>query len=354
MSDKIKRKLTRHADGSETIETSFELTATRDVRDDVVTAIDAALERIGSGPVMHAMDPSRILPFSHGGPPVWSIGVVPVGDYTLLVTYGFSEILDPARTGVRHEYSFAVPAGTPTSPWADALLRHQCRYILAQGSDIRVDDCVPFNGVPITCIPFQPEHHAMMPATALVGIVCTPDPALPRIDTSHGTIEVRRLVGVDQLELDRIETWSTRGFLEELRARDPQLLSPLARPSWMSDPAFRGRVETRAAEEGSEIDAAQFDLAWTVSERGVEIALPQGRAADRLREAIYGRVGFGRRLAAFSRVRSPMIAFDPAAPEVEVFQDALVLGGGLDAPIIRALVGALEDGSPSLVIGGDA
>jgi hypothetical protein len=359
VSDKIKRKVTRNADGSETVETSFEVTATRPVRDDVVSAMDNALERVGSGELMHAMDPSRILPFSHGGPPVWSVGVIPVAGprpYQLLVTYGFSEILSPEadREGIRHEYSFAVPAGTPTLPWADALLRHQCRYVLSQGADIKVGDCVPFNGVPITRIPFQPEHHAMMPDTSLVGILCTPDPVLPRIETPHGMIEVRRLVGIDQLELDRVETWSASGFIEELRKCDPLLLSPLDRPSWMSDVAFLSAVEVRAAEEGSDMDSALFDVAWAMTDRGIEIALPaQGRAADRLREAICGRVGFGRRLAAFSR-SSPMIAFEPAGPQLEVFNDALVLGGDMDAPIIRAMLAALDAGQPRLVIGNDA
>jgi suppressor of fused-like protein len=354
MSDKIKRTVVTNPDGSQTVSTSFDLTATRPVNDDVVTAIDDALHAIGDGEVMHAMDPTRLLPFSHGGPPVWSVAMVPVGGprpYTLLVTYGFSEILspEPERAGIRHEYSLAVPAGVPLSPWADAFLRHQCRYVLNQGADIRVGDCVPFNGVPMTRIPFQPAHHAMMPNSSLVGIVCTPDPVVPAIETAHGTIEVRRLVGLDQLELDRVETWSVRGFVEELLRRDPLLLSPPERPSWMSDVAFRTAVEVRAAEDGSEMDAALFDLAWAHTDQGIEIELPAGRAADRLREAICGRVGFGRRLVAISR-SSPAIAFVPDAPPIQLSDDALIFGGDMTAPMIRTLLAALDAGQSQLLI----
>jgi hypothetical protein len=356
MSDKIKREVRMNPDGSRTESVSFQVTATRPVRDEVVTAIDDALGELGDGEVMHAMDPSRILPFSHGGPPVWSVGMVEIDGarpYTLLVTYGFSEILSPEeeRAGIRHEYSLAVPTGVPLSPWADALLRHQCRYVLNQGADIRVGDCVPFNGIPMTRIPFQPEHHAMLPNSSLVGILCTADPVLPTIETPHGTIEVRRLIGIDQLELDRVETWSVRGFVEELRERDPVLLSPPERPSWMADVGFRTAVEVRAADEGSEMDAALFDVAWTLTERAIEIDLPApGRARDRLREAICGRVGFGRRLVAISR-SSPALVFVPEAQGIELLDDALVLGGGMHAPMIQTLLAALDSGQSRLVIG---
>ena len=349
MSDKIRRDVTRNPDGSETVRTSFTVDAVRAVHDDSVVAIDAALGALG-GEVLHAMDPSRILPFSHGGPPVWSVGIVKLPAYTLLVTYGFSHEVspEPGRASVHHEYSLAVPHGTPLQPWADAFLRHQTRYILTQGADIRVNDCIPLNGIPMTRIPFQPQHHAGMPDSTLVGVLCTSDPVLPAIATPHGTIEVRRLVGIDALELDRVETWSARGFLEELRRRDPLLLSPLQRASWMADAQFRAVVDGRAAKEGSEIDSAMFERSWALTDQGVVIELPQGRGADRLRAAIFGRVGFGRRLGAFSR-RSPMIAFEPEGSGVEVLDRALVIRGNLDAPAVRGLLWALQAGDARVV-----
>jgi suppressor of fused-like protein len=327
----------------------------RPVRDDVVDAFDNALAALG-GEVMHAMDPRRILSFTSGGPPVWSVGMVNVGGpapYTLLLTYGFSHVLSPEdfREGVAHEYSLAVPAGVPLQPWADAFLRHQCRYILEQGQDIRLEDCIPLRGVPMTRVPFQPEHHAMMPDSTLVGILCAPDPVLGSIDTPHGEVEVRRLVGIDAVELDRVETWSVRGFLEEMSKLNPQLLSPIQRTSLMDYAPFRDQVEERARREGNSMDAAVFDFAWSVDGQGAAIDLPRDRAAiKRLHDGIVGRVAFGRRLGAFSK-RSPMIAFEPGEPAgVTPTDRALVLGGTIEAPAIRAILRALESQSPRVLL----
>jgi hypothetical protein len=350
--NKMKREIVSHSDGNQTVSTSFKVDVTRNVRTDVVEELDATLGQLG-GSVLHAVDPTRILPFSQGGPPVWSVGCIRTRGYTLLMTYGFSHIVSPddEREGVHHEYSLAVPDGVPISPWADAFLRHQCRYILSQGADIRVNDCIPLHGVPITRIPFQPVHHAELPDSALVGVVCAADPVLPTIATAYGTIEVRRLLGIDALELDRVETWSVSGFLGELRKRDPLLLSPISRTSWMEDPEFRAIVNQRASDEGSECDAAVFDIAWSVTDRGVVVELPGGRAADgvRLRDALLGRVGFGRRLGAFSRTAPNMIAFEPERPGVEVRGNILVVGGGLEAPPLQALLEALDAGQRRVV-----
>lgn len=348
--DAVKTSVQEHADGSRTVKTEFSLKGgdVRPVRDDVVTALDDALERAGGGAqVMHAMDPSRLLSFENGGPPIWSVGMVEVPGarpYTLLMTYGFSHILSPEkfREGLNHEYSFAVPKGEPLSPWADAFLRHQTRYVLTQGADIRPNDCVPFRGVPMTRIPFQPAHHAMMPDSSLVGMLCTPDPVLPRIATPHGEVEVRRLVCIDEGELNRAETWSPKGFLEELLKVDPLLLSPLERETWLDTPSFEEAVERRFAAEGSDVDAAVFELDWESSEPGVAtVFLPEALGdAQRLMWALQGRVGFGRKLAAIS-MRAPPVHFIPGLPMVIARDNGLMIGGDLkDGPagqVLRAI-----------------
>ncbi len=352
----IERSVKTNTDGSTTHTTSFEVPSeSRPVRTDVVTALDAALGALGSK-VMHAMDPTRMIPFELGGPPVWSVGIVDVAGprpYSLLVTYGFSHVLspEPMREGMNHEYSLAIPQGTPLSPWADALLRHQTRYILGQGADIRPNDCVPLRGVPMTRVPFQPQHHAMMPDSTLVGIMCTPDPVLPTVATPHGPIEVRRLFGVDVLELDRAETWSIEGFIDELKTVNPLFLSDIARRSFMADPAFAARLDARAAKEGSDVDGALFDFAWRPSATGVTLQLPEGRAATRFASAIAGRVGFGRRLAAFS-MKAPPLLFDPATPEgLKVTQQGVTIGGGKGSRVVEALTQALAAKRSSVELG---
>lgn len=350
--DAVKQTVTDHDDGSQTVKTEFVLEGEpRPVNDDVVAALDGALGRLG-GQVMHAMDPSRLLGFAHGGPPVWSIGVVDVPGprpYTLLVTYGFSHVLSPeeCREGLAHEYSFAVPAGTQFSPWAEALLRHQCRYVLNQGADIKVNDCVPFRGVPMTRLPFQPEHHAKMPDSTLVGLLATADPVLGTVATAQGPIEVRRLVCIDAQELDCAETWSPKGFLEELKKADPLLLSAITRPSHLANPAFRAQVERRAAAEGSDVDAALFELRWEPSGKGAIVHLPKGPAAKRLLDGLTHRVGFGRRLLAFS-MRSPPVVFLPGPAEVRPTPRALELQGDLETGPIGAVVTALRQGAATV------
>lgn len=326
----------------------------RPVRDDAVNALDAALEGLG-GRVMHAIDPSRLVSYQDGGPPVWSVGMVDVPGnppYTLLVTYGFSHVLSPEsfREGIAHEYSLAVPEGFPLHPWADALLRHMCRHILYDRADIEVNHCVPFEGVPITRIPFEPQYHAELPNSTLVGVLAAPDPVLPVVATPAGDVEIRRLVGIDSLELDRAETWSFAGFLEEFTRVNPLLLSAPIRRSFMEDPAFRYAVNQRATTEGSNIDAALFDLRWAPAGRGAVVHLPKGGAAKRLLDALRGRVGFGRPLTALSPT-SPAVDFQPGAPGMEVTEEALVLMGGLDAPLIARLVASLESGAASVRLG---
>jgi len=344
----VKRSTQHHADGSQTFTTEFKLEhPPRPVENSVVTAIDDALTKLGGGAeVMHAMDPTRLLSFEHGGPPVWSVGMVEVPGpqpYTLLVTYGFSHVLspEPMREGLNHEYSFAVPKGTPTSPWADAFLRHQCRYVLMQGADIRVGDCVPFRGVPMTRIAFQPVHHAMMPDSSLVGMLCTPDPVLPLVQTPRGPIEVRRLVGIDARELDRVETWSANGFLEELRTVDPLMLSPPLRRCHLDDEKFRTTVERRFAAEGSDIDAAMFDLRVSTGDGLLHVELPATPAGrERLMNALVGRVGFGRRLVAFTAGAPPIefsLGSGPSSAQPRSIEVTGDLKQGDAAEVLRAL-----------------
>ena len=198
-----------NADGSVTEETRFELAADnlRPVRDDVLEDMDGVLGRAGH--VMHAIDPARLVTFESGGPPVWSVGMVQVQvpqPYQLFLTYGFSHVFspEPSREGIHHELSIAIsPHLGNTQVWAVALLRHLARYVLRTGNDLKVGDVMPCRA-PITRIAFQPEHHAMMPDTALDSIVVAADPVIPRIDTRGGPIEVRRIVGITEAELHRL------------------------------------------------------------------------------------------------------------------------------------------------------
>lgn len=351
---KPEKKVVENPDGSRTIETTFELTGDpRPVRGDVVENLDAALSSLG-GEVLHAIDPARLLDFDQGGPSVWSVGIVEVsGDspYTLLLTYGFSHILSPApfREGINHEYSIAVPAGTNPLPWADALLRHLTKYVLKSGRDLEVGQVMPCFA-PITYIPFPHHAHSSMPSTELVGLAVARDPQIASIDTAHGKIEVRRLVGLHQAELDRAETWSPHGFMEEYLVRDSLLLTDLSRPDAMEDSGFRSRVDERAEREGSEIPAFVLNVYWQMTPSNLEIEFPGGREAQKLLDALQGRLSFGQPFTVICR-EAPPIHFVPSAEfAIDWSSDGLTLHGTLENVNIAGILEFVRPDAPLSVV----
>lgn len=345
-----------HPDGTESVTTSFELQGElRPVDDAVVHAFDEALGALGDGSeVMHAIDPTRLLSFTEGGPAVWSVGMVHVGGtkpYTLLLTYGLSHALSPEafREGIAHEYSLAVPDGCPVAPWADALLRHLTRYVLDR-ADLQVGDVMPL-WVPITCSPFPPQHHASMPSTSLVGIAVATDPVLPSIATPCGDVEVRRIVGIAQDELDRIETWSVSAFMEEFRSRiDPLLLSDLDRRSAIDDEVFARVATARAAGEGSTCPAFLVDpLRWSVSGQALTVDFAP-ESVPKIVQGIEGRIPFGRDLALVTR--GPMaVVFRPGPRYGITFEhDAALVHGNLDDARFAAITDQLRAGRSRITL----
>jgi len=323
--------------------------AQRDVRNDVVESFDVAIGELG-GEVMHAMDPRRIVDYPEG-PAVWSVGLVQVTNgavpYTLLVTYGFSHAISPTdtRTGTQHEYSIAVPAGVDPSPWADALLRHLTNYVRKSGKDLMVGDILPCYA-PITCVPFQPKDHDAMEQTALASIVVAVDPVLPVISTDHGDVEVRRFVGVDDAERDRIETWSASAFIEEYLERDPLLLTDLRRTSAMQDAAFQTNADARAKEEGSTTEAILLDVYWAVEESTLSIEFPGGAAAAKLLAALEGRLPFNRQLVVMAHDCGPIVFRNADDVGFHLEEGALVIEGTVGSAAFHEISKAIRPENP--------
>ncbi|HEY0250010.1 MAG TPA: suppressor of fused domain protein, partial [Kofleriaceae bacterium] len=210
--------------------------AVRPVNEPAAAAIEQALGQYGQ--VMHAVDPNRGVALAAGGPPVWSVGLVSVPGtrpYTLLVTYGLSYTFspEPGRSHVRYELSLAIPHEDQASPWGDAFLRAQAFYVVSQKAELKLGECMPFRGIPITRMAFGPEFHAQLPESSLVGMLVAQDPVIPTIKTEAGDIPVRRLVGIDQMEIDRAVTWDPAALLELIRGIDPLLLTPLKRKPYI-------------------------------------------------------------------------------------------------------------------------
>jgi len=299
------------------------------------------------GQVTHIVDPKRDIAFSSGGPAVWSIGFVTVPGprpYTLVVTYGLSNAISPEaeRAGVEYELSIAIPQGEPVTPWADAFLRAQASRILTQKLELKVGECLSFAGAPITKVAFPPEQAAAMPNTNLVGMLIAKDPAISSVRTQNGDIEVRRLVGIDQFEIDRAVTWDPAAFLELVRGIDPQLVTALQRASYM--PTLASAIEPRAQRDGSVVEGVLLDLAWQQGPQSVRVMLPQGPAAQRVQNALRGRIGFGRKLIAFSTIASP-ITFTPGPSGMDVTPNGLELVGDMQTPPISMVAEALAAGA---------
>ena len=325
--------------------------AIRPVNEQAASAIERALGQLGQ--VVHAVDPARSVSFAAGGPPVWSVGFVTVAGprpYTLLVTYGLSYTVSPerARSHVRYELSIAIPHDEPASPWGDAFLRAQAHYIVTQRAELTVGECVPFRGVPITKLAFAPEYQAMQPETSLVGILVAQDPVVPMIRSDAGDIEVRRLVGIDQFEIDRAVTWDPAAFLELVRGLDPLLLTSPRRSSYL--PQLAAAIEPRVQRDGSTVEGVLLDLRWQQLQRTVRIELPQGPAAQRVLAALRGRIGHGRKLVGYSTL-SPQITFSPGPAGMEVSPTGLDLAGDLTSPPISMVVEALVAGAPYVELG---
>ena len=325
--------------------------AIRPVNERAAGAIEQALGQLGQ--VVHAVDPARSVSFAAGGPPVWSVGFVSVAGprpYTLLVTYGLSYTVspEPARSHVGYELSLAIPHDEPASPWGDAFLRAQAHYLVTQHAELKVGECVPFRGVPITKLAFAPEHQVMQPETSLVGILVARDPVVPVVRTDAGDVEVRRLVGIDQLEIDRAVTWDPAAFLEMVRGIDPLLLTSPRRSSYM--PQLAAAIEPRAEREGSSVEGVLLDLRWQQIQRTIRIELPQGPAAQRVLAAVRGRIGHGRKLIGYSTL-APPITFSPGSPGMEVSPSGLDLAGELTSPPISMVVEALVAGAPYVELG---
>ena len=145
-------------------------------------------------------------------------------------------------------------------------------------------------------------------------------------------------MGIDQLELDRAETWSGASFVDEYRGRDPLLLTDLNRPSAMADESFALRCARRAEDEGSRVPAILVDVAWQATPGGIVLELPGGREAAKMRDAILGRLPFGRTLLIAGRRSAPLVFRPAEVPRMQATPEGLVLEGAFEhAPAQRVL-----------------
>ncbi|MEM6296238.1 MAG: suppressor of fused domain protein [Myxococcota bacterium] len=326
----------------------------REVDDDAVAAFDAALERVGSGEVNHFIDPQRLQRFESGGPPVWSVATVPTDGGILYLTYGFSEAVDPARVGADFEMSVLVP-GEPTM-WPPLLLRALCRYMLGSRRPLEPGQSMPFPDA-ITRFFAPPAERESYPATELNAAIFAVDPRLPAIETPRGVVEVRRVIGLRDVERHLLDLWSAQGFLGTLATRDPDLATVLDRAPYTEDAQFVATIREGSRREGSQVAyVAVPGVAWGQDENNaLHVQVPGGAYAAQIHAMVQARLPFGRHLLVhdLDPERSDAVAFEPGdAVGFRAEGDTLVMTVPADHPLFDALVQAGDAPSVKWTFGG--
>jgi suppressor of fused len=342
--DKFKKK---SGDDRRVVTQTVEFTVGPDIRevdDGGVKALDNALKKVGSGELLHHVDPRRINAFSSGGPATWSVAFVPIGNDHFFVTYGNSDRIEPARSGVDFELSIRVPARSG-GLWPGLLLRQLVRYMLKSRRELRVSDFMPLP-TPITRVAGGADDPAKFPPTNMDAVFLVPDPLLPTVDAPRGRIEVRRVVGMFPDERELMEPWSVRGLADVMRKWSPELTTDIERASFSTDRAFIDAMAEGSRKEGSQFGfVAVPGVAWEATDSECRITLPGGRDALRIHRMIEARLHHGRNLLIhdIDPEQRLAIALEPSQEWNLAIQDnVVVLHIPLDAPHLKALANPPE------------
>ena len=266
-----------------------------------------------------------------GPPPHWHF-----------VGYGLSELWekesdDAAVSGWGIELTFrllraAADQDPPT--WPVTLLQDLARYVYRSHNVLRPGDHTSFDG---------PIGQA---DTALSAFLFAEDPELGTIETPNGVVTFVQLVGVHDDEYRLASEWDTHRVLEILARRDPRLVTDLARPSILTDPAVVSEVAAGRQTDGSWMgglnDAA---FTWRTAGTELEVLLDAGMR-DRLVTMLEGRIGHGRPLWIQGFDRS--LEIHPGADDVEVVDRQLRLH--VSDATARSLAAALRSARRSAEI----
>lgn len=176
----------------------------------------------------------------------------------------------------------------------------------------------------------------------LDSVVVADDPVVPVVQTPHGDVKIRRLVGVTREETEQIGIWSPTGFVEELRRIDPLLLTDLKRSSIFDDPIVAERCAALADAQGSDVPAILADVGWDTDGDVLVLVFADGDAAVRVASAIRRRVGFGKRILLLGPT-GDQIGFEPAdSSTIETAGKVLYFGGRTDSDLLAALLGEMD------------
>jgi hypothetical protein len=303
-----------------------------------VSALDAALSGVTESEILHAIDPARVNRFEEGGPPVWSVASGARRGGTLHVTYGLSGVLDQSRGPISYEFSLAMSG--PGQWWPLSLLRQMAKYVLLSRRELKVGDFFQLHA-PLPAAVLGPNRPPSEPDTHLTAVAVAADPVIPRVETPRGPVEIRRLYGLSNLDLEMIETWSCAGFMDLVRRRDPELVTDLGRSEWRADRAFVQERDDRARKEGATAGALVVPgLRWQGTGDGYRVVVPGAHHALRIARMMQARLPFGRNMLVHDIQVGPgtAVAIVPGtAMAVRANQETLELVLGAETMLGEAL-----------------
>lgn len=106
--------------------------------------------------------------------------------------------------------------------WAVQIMNNLARYVFSSGNWFEENHFIPANG------PIRINTD-----TEITGLLTTLDPELGKIQTPHGELSFLQLVGITQVEVERLGQSPTvdevEELLNELRKNNPLLITDLAR-----------------------------------------------------------------------------------------------------------------------------
>jgi suppressor of fused len=279
------------------------------------------------------------IPYALGGEdPLWGVSVyesVAGRPHWHYVSYGFSDLFgkeseDPDVSGFGFELTFRVArtsADEQAPIWPVNMLQNLARYVFNTGNAFGAGHHLNANG-PI-CLGSD---------TALRAVAFAPDQGLPQVDSPFGRCDLMQMVGLTLDELQAIELWNCESFLNLARERDPQLITDLARGSWLADADFGRRVADGTERDGSSCVSlfnARFRFAPAAS--GWQVSLG-AKEVEPLVRLLPGRLLHGNPLRLVGT--DHVVCFEPSdARREQVAADQLTLGISADdvAEITSAL-----------------
>ncbi len=224
------------------------------------------------------------------------------------VSFGFSELYEKESentewSGFGFEMTFRLKRTSDEPPiWPVGLMQNLARYVFNSGNVFHNGDYIDLNG------PMALEEETRLTAAAF-----TPDPDLPDpLETPHGKLQFRQLVGLTAGELSACKTWKTSGVLELLPAR---AITDLQRSCLTEDSRSRQLIREGREQDGSRTGFLYVEQGELKVENGQCELTVGALAVDELQALLPGRIGFERPLAmqsargAWKFVPAPEVSF---------------------------------------------